>query len=94
MKLNDILAERGQGMYYGNQDFFQNLVDYMMGEISVLDIRSRQIEIKNINKEKLSKMAGILKAINFLTPIIIILIFAFIWNTQRAKKYTGSNLHK
>ena len=89
LKLNDILAERGQIMYYGNQDFFQNLVDYMMGEISVLDIRSRQIEIKNINKEKLTKMASILKAINFLTPIIIILIFAFIWNTQRAKKYTG-----
>lgn len=87
LKFNQILAEKKIPMYYGNQDFFENLVDYMMGESSILDIRSRQIDIKNIDKEKLKKMAGTLKVINFSLPILIVLILAVVWNYRRSKKY-------
>lgn len=87
LKFNQILAEKKIPMYYGNQDFFENLVDYMMGESSILDIRSRQIDIKNIDKEKLKKMAGTLKVINFSLPILIVLILAVVWNYSRSKKY-------
>jgi ABC-2 type transport system permease protein len=41
-----------QPLVYGNQEFFQNLVDYMMGDNSVLDLRSKQIDIHAIDKEK------------------------------------------
>ena len=92
LKFNKVLAEKGIPMYYGNQDFFQNLVDYMMGETSVLDIRSKQIEIKNINKEKLSTMADTLKIINVGLPIILILLLGFIWNYYRTKRYTSTKL--
>jgi ABC-2 type transport system permease protein len=87
LKFNQTLAEKKIPMYYGNQDFFENLVDYMMGESSILDIRSRQIDIKNIDKEKLKKMAGTLKVINFSLPILIVLILAVVWNYGRLKKY-------
>ena len=87
LKFNQILANKKIAMYYGNQDFFENLVDYMMGENSILDIRSRQIDIKNIDKEKLKTMAGTLKIINFTLPILLVLIFALIWNFNRATKY-------
>ena len=36
LKFNQTLAEMNKAMYYGNQDFFENIVDYMMGEISIL----------------------------------------------------------
>jgi gliding-associated putative ABC transporter substrate-binding component GldG len=87
LKFNQLLANKKIAMYYGNQDFFENLVDYMMGENSILDIRSRQIDIKNIDKEKLKTMSGTLKIINFTLPILLILIFALIWNFNRVKKY-------
>lgn len=87
LKFNQLLAEKKIPMYYGNQDFFENLVDYMMGESSILDIRSRQIDIKNIDKEKLKEMAGTLKIINFTLPLLLVLVFAFVWNFQRTKKY-------
>ena len=87
LKFNQILANKKIAMYYGNQDFFENLVDYMMGENSILDIRSRQIDIKNIDKEKLKTMAGTLKIINFTLTILLVLIFALIWNFNRATKY-------
>ena len=95
LKFNQLLANKEIAMYYGNQDFFENLVDYIMGENSILDIRSRQVDIKNIDKEKLKSMAGTLKIINFTLPILLILIFALIWNFNRRNKYASQqNLTK
>jgi len=88
LKFNKILAERSIPYFYGNQEFFQNLMDYMMGDNSVLDIRSRQIDIKLIDKEKLKVMSGRLKIINVFGPVLLILFFAFVWNVLRKKRYS------
>jgi gliding-associated putative ABC transporter substrate-binding component GldG len=52
LKVDAELAQRRIPIVFGNQELFQNIVDYMMGDNSVLDIRSRQIDIKEIDKEK------------------------------------------
>lgn len=88
LKFNKILAERSIPYFYGNQEFFQNLMDYMMGDNSVLDIRSRQIDIKLIDKEKLKVMSGRLKIINVFGPVLLILFFAFVWNFLRKRRYS------
>jgi ABC-2 type transport system permease protein len=81
------LVQRGVPFYTGNQEFFQNIVDYMMGDNSVLDVRSRQIEMKKIDKEKIKLFAGYYKFLNVLLPIGIILIFAFIIHLIRKKRF-------
>ncbi len=91
--LNDLrydpeLAERRVPLVFGNQEFFQNIVDYMMGDNSVLDIRSRQIDIKEIDKEKIKLDAGFYKMLNVLLPIGLVLLLAFIVNQIRTRKYT------
>lgn len=73
--------------FFGNQEFFQNLTDYMMGDNSVLDIRSRQIDIHEIDTEKVKLEAGFYKMVNVGLPIVIILVLAFILNFIRTRKY-------
>lgn len=73
--------------FFGNQEFFQNLTDYMMGDNSVLDIRSRQIDIHEIDTEKVKLKAGFYKFVNVGVPIAVILILAFILNFIRTRKY-------
>lgn len=73
--------------YFGNQEFFQNMVDYMMGDNSVLDIRSRQIDIHEINKEEVKKSAGFFKWLNIGLPVGIILLFALVINYMRRRRY-------
>ncbi len=87
MKMEPELAERNVPLYFGNQEFFQNVVDYMMGDNSVLDVRSRQIDIKEIDKEKIKTFAGFYKMINLLLPIGIVLLMAFALNFLRKRKY-------
>ncbi|MFN5417416.1 MAG: GldG family protein, partial [Flavobacteriia bacterium] len=77
-----------QPLVYGNQEFFQNMVDYMMGDNSVLDLRSKQIDIHAIDKEKIKTEAGFYKTMNMLIPSLIIVIMAFIFFYLRKRKYT------
>jgi len=90
LKFDEInLRLKGFGyLTYGNQEFFQNMVDYMMGDNSVLDIRSKQIEIHAIDKGKVEKYASTLRIINMVVPSLLILILGLILNTVRKRKYT------
>lgn len=75
-------------LIYGNQEFFQNMVDYMMGDNSVLDLRSKQIDIHAIDKEKVQADAGFYKIVNMVLPSAFILLFASFMLYIRKKKYT------
>lgn len=90
LKFDETVAQM-QGvppLIYGNQEFFQNMVDYMMGDNSVLDIRSKQIDIHAIDKEKVIADAGFYKIINMVLPSAIILLFATLMLYIRKRKYT------
>ena len=88
LKVDAELAQRRIPIVFGNQELFQNIVDYMMGDNSVLDIRSRQIDIKEIDKEKVKSSSLFYKSINMLTPLILILVLAFVMNLIRKRRYT------
>jgi ABC-2 type transport system permease protein len=87
LRMDPELAELGIPIYFGNQEFFQNLADYMMGENSVLDIRSRQIDIHAIDKEKIKQDAKFYKIVNLLVPILLVLLFALIMGYLRKNRY-------
>ena len=90
LKMDETMASLNmQPIVYGNQEFFQNMVDYMMGDNSVLDVRSRQIDIHAIDKEKVKVEAGYYKFVNMLLPSAIIVVLAAIIFFIRKRKYTG-----
>lgn len=91
-QMNDLQYDEGMIQmriphFFGNQEFFQNLTDYMMGDNSVLDIRSRQIDIHEIDNEKVKTDAGFYKIINLVLPIGMILLLAICMNYLRKRKF-------
>lgn len=87
LQFSDELVKLQIPHFFGNQEFFQNLADYMMGDNSVLDIRSRQIDIHHIDQEKVKTHATYFKVINLLIPIGSILVLAFAINYLRKRKF-------
>lgn len=73
--------------FFGNQEFFQNLTDYMMGDNSVLDIRSRQIDLHKLDNEKIKSSATMYKYINLIIPILSIIILGILFAFIRKNKY-------
>ena len=72
----------------GNQDFFLNVVDYMMGNKYMLEIRSKQIDVREIDKIKVNKHANYYKLINLVVPISIILLTGVIIGIFRRFRFT------
>ena len=88
LKMDETMASLNmQPLIYGNQEFFQNMVDYMMGDNSVLDLRSKQIDIHAIDKDKVKLDAGYYKFANMFFPSTIVLIFAVLVYFIRKRKY-------
>jgi gliding-associated putative ABC transporter substrate-binding component GldG len=83
-KVNDV---NGRPLIYGNQEFIQNLVDYMMGDNSVLDIRSRQIEFKEMDKMKLQAEGNSIRYMNLFLPISLVGLIAALMMFSRKRKY-------
>ncbi len=80
-------GKNGFQLYTGNQDFIQNVADYMLGESSVLDLRSKQIDIHKLDNEKIKENAGFYKTINMLLPCLIIVILALVFAVIRKYRY-------
>ncbi len=81
------IAQTGYQLYSGNQEFMQNVADYMLGESSVIDIRSRQVDIHRIDSKKVAEYAGFYKVINILVPCIGILLLALLLRFIRKRKF-------
>ena len=87
LKYSRIPDLNGRPLIYGNQEFIQNLVDYMMGDNSVLDIRSKQIEFKEMDKMKLQAKAEFYRYLNLILPLAFILALAILMFFSRKQKY-------
>lgn len=88
LRSDEELYRLGIQSVFGNKEFFQNVVDYVMGDNSVLDIRSRQIDVKRIDNAKVQKNAKFYKIINLVLPSVVIVILALTFAYLRRKKYS------
>jgi ABC-type uncharacterized transport system involved in gliding motility auxiliary subunit len=77
------------GTRIGNFDFFENCVDYMMGESTLLSIRSRTIDMHPMNKLKIEESGGYYKFINIFVPVLFVILLAtgiIFWRKNRFAK--------
>lgn len=88
LRSDEELYRLGIQSVFGNKEFFQNIVDYVMGENSVLDIRSRQIDVRRIDNAKVQSKANFYKVINLSVPSALIILLAIGFGYVRKKKYT------
>ena len=91
LRYDEVMAQmRMQPLIYGNQEFFQNMMDYMMGDNSVLDIRSKQIDIHPINKEKVKTEGTMYEIINMVLPSTLVILLALLLFYLRKRRYARS----
>lgn len=89
LQYNRDMANLRVNHIFGNQEFIQNIADYMMGETSVLDLRSRQIDVHEIDNNKVKESAGFYKIINVGLPILLVVAMAFIVYLIRKRRYAA-----
>lgn len=73
---------------YGNKDFILNSVNYLIDDINLMNIRSKELKLRLLNTERIKKEQFKWKLINVVFPVIFIIFFGVLVVFVRKRKYT------
>ncbi|MFC2137749.1 gliding motility-associated ABC transporter substrate-binding protein GldG [Bacteroidota bacterium] len=79
--------DRYTNQTYGNKDFIINLINYMVEDNGLIELRSRSIELRLLDKQKVNKYRIIIQLVNIIIPVVLIIIFGILYSIYRQKKY-------
>lgn len=80
-------VDKYSGRQYGNKEFLLNCVNYLLDDSGLIQIRSKTIELKTLNKELSYKYRKYYQFLNNIVPLVVLALFGFIFNIIRKKKY-------
>ena len=72
---------------YANKDFFLNCVEYLVNPSGILETRSKDFTLRLLDPKKVEESKTKWQLINIGVPIVLILVFGFIYQALRRKKY-------
>ena len=79
--------DQRSGNLYDNKDFLMNCINFLLDDNGLINIRSRDLELPLLDKEKVYKNYGFISFITIGLPIIILVLFGFIFTLLRKRKY-------
>ncbi|MDT0650989.1 gliding motility-associated ABC transporter substrate-binding protein GldG [Autumnicola edwardsiae] len=79
--------ERYTGSTYGNKEFLLNAVNYMLDDNGLIEIRTKEISIPFLDPERTAEEREKWQVANLVIPLLILAIFAFLFNFFRRHKY-------
>lgn len=72
---------------YGNREFLVNAVNYMLGDASLINIRSRDVKLRQMDGERVTKERNLWQVLNVGLPVLLIVVFGLAQLLLRRKKY-------
>jgi len=73
---------------YGNKAFLLNAVDFMSGDADLLNLRSKELKMRLLDKALLKADKTFWQLINVVLPLLMLAIFGFFQHWYRKRKYT------
>lgn len=73
--------------YPGNKKFIMNSIHFLCDETGLTQLKAKEIKLRLLDKEKIKNNKTFIQLINILIPLLILLIFAFIFTKMKKKKY-------
>jgi len=80
--------DRYMNQQFGNRDFIQNAVLYLADDPRWLELRSRSLKLRLLNKRLVADEKLFWQIFNVATPIILLIIAGIAYQTIRKRRYT------
>ncbi len=80
-------ADPENRLYFDNKKFLLNAFNYLMGDEDIIQARSKKIQMRLLNKATIREKGNQVKAVNIGVPLVFIVIFGFLYNAVRTRKY-------
>ncbi|MDP4206009.1 MAG: gliding motility-associated ABC transporter substrate-binding protein GldG, partial [Bacteroidota bacterium] len=72
---------------FGNKDFYVNAVNYLCDDSGIMELRSRTVVLRLLDKVKVEESKLIWQLINVLVPALAFILFGLIYNFIRVRRY-------
>lgn len=72
---------------YGNREFLVNSLNYMLGDASLISIRSRNVKLRQMDSERLISERSKWQVLNIGLPVLLVFIFGMTQYFIRKRKY-------
>ncbi len=73
---------------YGNKDFIENAISYLVDGEGLISVRSRELTIRLLDTNKVNDSALLWQIVNVVLPSFIVILFGFVLAFIRKRKYT------
>lgn len=73
---------------YANDDFILNCVNYLTDDKGLIESRNKEFKIRLLDKQKIQNEEDFWKYLNLVGPLVALLLFGWIQNLLRKRKYT------
>lgn len=73
---------------YGNREFLVNALNYMLGDASLISIRSRNVSLRQMDAERIVTERSLWQVLNIAMPVLLILALGAVQFVLRRKRYT------
>lgn len=80
--------DRYMNQQFGNRDFIANAVLYLTDDEGWIDLRSRSLKLRLLNKQLVNNERLTIQLVSILTPLLLLAIFGVLYNILRKRKYT------
>lgn len=79
--------DRYTNQQFGNKKFILNCIDYLCDDSGIIDVRSKEITLRLLDKGRIKTERMQWTLINMLGPVVLLLIFGLINTWIRKRKY-------
>ena len=73
---------------YANKEFMMNCVNYLLDDNGLINIRSKEVDLPLLDKEKVYANYTFSQIITVAVPIVILLLFGLVFTILRKRKYS------
>jgi gliding-associated putative ABC transporter substrate-binding component GldG len=80
--------DQRSGNLYDNKDFLINCVNYLLDDNGLINIRSKDLDLPLLDKEKVYENYTVTQFITIGLPILILLLFGLLFTFLRKRKYS------
>ncbi|MFB9079200.1 gliding motility-associated ABC transporter substrate-binding protein GldG [Flavobacterium procerum] len=82
------------GKLYDNKDFIMNAINYLLDDTGLINIRSKDLELPLLDREKVYQNYTTTQFITIGVPILILIIFGLVFTFVRKRKYSTIHVNK
>jgi ABC-2 type transport system permease protein len=87
MGMNPYTYGSQQEFTFANKDFLQNCLDYLINSSNLSEAKAKDYTLRLLDKKKVEAEKFTWQLINIVVPVILVLLFAFVFQFIRKRKY-------